>query len=80
MSTQTAIGGTQGASTNGTTGASPGNVTYNGTTYTGGAAQTTPGAAGNAPGGGGGGANPIVGAIAGGAGAHGAAWVVARQT
>jgi Concanavalin A-like lectin/glucanases superfamily len=79
MST-TAIGGTQGASTNGTTGGSPGNVTYNGTTYTGGAAQTTPGAAGNAPGGGGGGANPLLGAPAGGAGAHGAAWVVARQT
>ena len=49
-------------------------------TYPGGAAQTTPGAAGNAPGGGGAGANPLAGAPTPGAGAHGAVWVVARQT
>ena len=80
MASQTALGGTQGAGTNGTTGASPGNKIFNGVTYAGGAAQTTPGAAGNAPGGGGGGANPLAGAPNAGAGAHGAAWVVARQT
>jgi hypothetical protein len=79
MASQTAIGGTQGAGTNGTTGASPGSVTYQGPTFTGGAAQTAPGAAGNAPGGGGAGANPLAGAPNPGAGAHGAAWVVARQ-
>ncbi len=80
MAAQTAIGGTQGAGTNGTTGESPGQVTYEGQTFAGGAAQTNPGAAGNTPGGGGGGANPLAGAPAGGAGAAGAAWVVARQT
>jgi hypothetical protein len=80
MTPQTAVGGTQGAGTNGTTGESPGNQIYKGVTYTGGAAQTTAGAAGNAPGGGGGGANPLVGAPTPGAGAHGAAWVVVRQT
>lgn len=80
MAPQSALGGTQGAGTNGTTGESPGNKVYNGVTYTGGAAQNTPGAAGNAPGGGGGGANPLLGAPTPGAGAGGAAWVVARQT
>jgi len=80
MAPQTAIGGTQGAGTNGTTGDSPGNQIYNGVTYTGGAAQNTPGAPGNTPGGGGGGANPLAGAPNPGAGGHGAAWVVARQT
>jgi Concanavalin A-like lectin/glucanases superfamily len=80
MAPQTAVGGTQGAGTNGTTGQSPGNKVYNGVTYTGGAAQNTPGAAGNAPGGGGGGANPLLGAPTPGAGASGAAWIVARQT
>jgi hypothetical protein len=80
MALQTAIGGTQGAGTNGTTGGSPGSVTYQGRTFTGGAVQATPGTAGNAPGGGGAGANPLAGAPNPGAGAHGAAWVVARQT
>ena len=80
MATQTAIGGTQGAGTNGTTGESPGSVTYQGQTFAGGAAQATPGGAGNAPGGGGAGANPLAGAPNPGAGAPGAAWVVARQT
>jgi hypothetical protein len=79
MASQTALGGTQGAGTNGTTGESPGSVTYEGPTFAGGAAQTTPGAAGNAPGGGGAGANPLAGAPAPGAGAPGAVWVVARQ-
>jgi hypothetical protein len=78
MTTLTASGGTQGASPS-TTGESPMplTMTYNGTPYPAGAAQTTPGAAGNAPGGGGGGA-PAFGSD--GPGAHGAAWVVARQT
>lgn len=80
MAPQSALGGTQGAGTNGTTGESPGNQVFNGVPYTGGAAQNAPGAAGNAPGGGGGGANPLLGAPNPGAGAHGAAWVVARQT
>jgi hypothetical protein len=80
MAAQTAIGGTQGAGTNGTRGESPGQVTYQGQTFTGGAAQNTAGAAGNAPGGGGAGANPLAGAPTSGAGAHGAAWIVARQT
>lgn len=80
MVSQSAMGGGQGAGTNGTTGESPGNQIYLGVTYPGGAAQTTPGAAGNAPGGGGAGANPLAGAPTPGAGAHGAVWVVARQT
>lgn len=79
MASQTAIGGTQGAGTNGTNGESPGSVTYMGQTFAGGAVQTTAGAAGNAPGGGGSGAKPLAGAPTPGAGAQGAVWVVARQ-
>lgn len=77
MAPQTGLGGIQGAGMHGTTGESPGTVTYQGHTYTGGGAQTFAGFAGNAPGGGGGGGGPLG---AGGAGAAGAAWVVARQT
>jgi Concanavalin A-like lectin/glucanases superfamily len=77
MAPQTGLGGIQGAGMNGTTGESPGTVTYQGQSYTGGVAQIFPGAAGNAPGGGGGGGGPFG---SGGAGAAGAAWVVARQT
>jgi hypothetical protein len=71
-----ASGGVGGANPN-PDGASPNPVsqTLNGTTETGGPAQTTLGGAGNPPGGGGAG-----GLLAGGAGADGAAWIVARQT
>lgn len=81
----TASGGTAGTvngAFNPTGGGSPGNTTYNGTTYTGG----TGGSGGNsgaatAPGAGGGGGNSgvFVGNNAGGAGSPGRAWVVARQ-
>jgi hypothetical protein len=76
MATQTAIGGIQGASVNGTTGASPGDTTYNGITYDAGVAQTAASVNGNAPGGGGAGGDLLP---AGGAGAAGSAWIVARQ-
>jgi Concanavalin A-like lectin/glucanases superfamily len=74
--TQTAVGGGGGANPN-PDGASPNPLsqTLNGTTEMGGTVQTTPGAPGNPQGGGGAG-----GVITGGAGADGAAWVVARQT
>jgi hypothetical protein len=78
MSPQSASGGTQGASTSQTTGMGPGDESYLGTTYQGGADQTSPGAPGNNPGGGGAGGGSF--GPGGGAGADGAAWIVARQT
>ncbi|WP_396902684.1 hypothetical protein [Mycolicibacterium sp.] len=59
------------------TGRSPGNHTYNGQVYTGGAAQSTAGSAGNPPGGGGAGGRNFGGA--GGVGAPGGAWCRAYQ-
>lgn len=76
MDTLTAAGGTGGAAT-GPTGASPGDTTYNGVLYKGGATQPTRGAAGKAPGGGGGGGNTGSGLA--GPGADGAAFFRAYQ-
>lgn len=59
------------------TGLGPGNKTYNGQTYPGGANQTTAGAAGNAAGGGGAGGKNF--GRAGGVGAPGGAWYRAYQ-
>jgi hypothetical protein len=72
-----AAGGT-GANGMSQTGAGPNPeiLSFNGATYTGGAAQTTAGALGNGPGGGGGGGAFLTN---GGGGAAGGAWVVARQ-
>ncbi|OBC11468.1 hypothetical protein A5784_35210 [Mycobacterium sp. 852013-50091_SCH5140682] len=58
-------------------GRSPGNLNYNGQLYTGGATQSTNGAAGNPPGGGGAGGSNFGGA--GGVGAPGGAWCRAYQ-
>jgi Concanavalin A-like lectin/glucanases superfamily len=62
------------------TGTSPGSVTVNSTSYSGGANQTTAGGPGNAPGGAGAGGSGLDLEVAGGAGAGGAAYVVARQS
>jgi hypothetical protein len=62
------------------TGTSPGSVTVNGTSYSGGANQTTAGRPGNAPGGAGAGGSGLDLEFAGGAGAGGQAYVVARQS
>lgn len=73
----TCSGGDDGGS--GQNGKSPGNYTYNGVLYTGGAAQTS-GSAGNPPGGGGRGGNGGFGVgLAGGKGAPGAGYARARQ-
>jgi hypothetical protein len=81
--TLTANGGAGGTSLNagGSTspGDSPGNQIYQGWTYVGGATQNSYSAAGNAPGGGGAGGNWAT-FSAGGNGAKGAVWIVARQT
>lgn len=75
MTTLTAAGGS-GNNGIGGSGASPGDHTFNGQTYTGGASQPTRGQPGNAPGGGGGGGN-VFGA--GGLGAKGRVWVRSYQ-
>jgi hypothetical protein len=61
-------------------GLSPGNETFNGVPYTGGASQTTARSAGIAPGGGGAGGNLSFIAVSGGAGARGQVWIVARTS
>lgn len=59
-------------------GQTPGDKTFNGRTYIGGAAQTSNEAAGNAPGGGGnGGSGGFVSGNSGGAGSRGQAWIYA---
>jgi hypothetical protein len=58
-------------------GPSPGNETFEGQTYYGGLQATSGGAAGGWPGGGGAGADQVF--AAGGRGASGAAWIVARK-
>ncbi|MFD7247954.1 hypothetical protein ACFV6Y_39165 [Streptomyces massasporeus] len=79
--TVTATGGAGGIAnltgTSDNTGRSPGNRTYNGQPYTGGAAQSTAGSDGNPPGGGGAGGRNFGGA--GGVGAPGGAWCRAYQ-
>src|ERR1700722_6292786 len=75
----TAGGGGAMASPNQTgTGTSPGSTTVNGTSYPGGANQTTPAGSGNPPGGGGAGGSGVDLDLQGGAGAGGMAYVVAR--
>lgn len=78
----TAGGGGAMASTMGQTGTgtSPASVTVNGTPYSGGTSQATPAGTGNKPGGGGAGGSGIDLDVAGGAGAAGVAYVVARQS
>jgi hypothetical protein len=77
----TAGGGGAMASPNQTgTGTSPGSTTVNGTSYPGGANQTTPAGSGNPPGGGGAGGSGVDLDLQGGAGAGGMAYVVARQS
>ncbi|TDH57558.1 hypothetical protein E2F47_01965 [Mycobacterium eburneum] len=71
-------GGQQSATgTSDPSGASPGNETYNDRPYTGGAKQSSAGAAGNAPGGAGAGGSPFGGS--GGIGGAGCAWFYAYQ-
>ncbi|WEV84069.1 minor tail protein [Mycobacterium phage Muddy] len=76
--TLTGAGGAGGTQSNlDTAGKSPGNITFQGQPYNGGAEQGSAGAAGNIPGGGG--AAATVTLAAGGAGARGQAWIRASQ-